>query len=179
LESLRRREKGVKKTLTIFFDINNTYLGFQAGEDTLYTFTFTHQNLDSLYSTVYLVDSLRGKTVDITASGSVYTFNVLPSDTIERRFKIVTSVDIATSLPTTNATVNRLKVFNSLNTLFVDNKTDDSGFLMLYDISGRFIQKCPFSANEILTLRTALARGSYLATAITNRDKLTTKLIFQ
>jgi hypothetical protein len=160
-------------------NMNNTYLGFQAGEDTLYTLTFTHQNLDSLYSTVYLVDSLRGNTVDITASGSVYTFNVLPSDTIERRFKIVTSVDIATSLPTTNATVNQLKVFNSLNTLFVDNKTDDSGFLVLNDISGHFIQKYPFSARMVTTLRTVLARGSYLATAITNRKKLTTKLIFQ
>jgi hypothetical protein len=47
-------------------DINNTYLGFRAGEDSVYTFTFTHQNLELKYTNVYLVDSVAHQTVDIT-----------------------------------------------------------------------------------------------------------------
>jgi len=160
-------------------DMNNTYLGFQPGMDSLYTLTFTHQNLASRYASVYLVDSVSGITTDITASGSAYTFKSLSTDTIEKRFKIVTSVEMPTGLPTTNAGNAVLKVFCSQNSLYVDNRTGDAGILTLYDVAGRMIGRYPFQANTITTLRTSLSPGSYVARAITRSEKTTKQLILQ
>lgn|ERR1035437_3372659 len=36
-------------------DINNTNIGFQTGEDSIYTLVFNHQNLASRYKALYLV----------------------------------------------------------------------------------------------------------------------------
>ena len=158
-------------------DMNNTYLGFQPGEDSNYTMTFTHKNLDLMYSKAYLVDSLRGTTTDITASGTTYTFQVMAADTVEKRFKIVTIPAITTGVQNTVTSGNALNVFSSQKTIFVDNKSDQSGYLQVYDIAGRYIQKYPFAANEVTTLRTGLSSGVYVTTAITKKDKATTRLM--
>ena len=72
-------------------DLNNTYLGFIAGEDSVYTMTFTHQNLNFGYQHLYLVDSIANKTVDVYADGTKYTFTAANKTTV-KRFKIVTSM---------------------------------------------------------------------------------------
>jgi hypothetical protein len=158
-------------------DMNNTYLGFQPGEDSIYTMTFTHQNLGMMYSKAYLVDSLRGITTDITAGGATYTFQVLAADTVEKRFKIVTIPAITTGVQKTVTSGNTLNVFSSQKTIFVDNKSDQAGYLQIYDIAGRFVQKYPFAANEVTTLRTGFSSGVYVTTAITKTDKTTTRLM--
>lgn len=76
-------------------DLNNTCLGFIAGEDSVYTFTFTHQNLSFGYQHLYLVDSIANKTVDVYADGTKYTFTAT-NKTIVKRFKIVTSIPSVT-----------------------------------------------------------------------------------
>jgi hypothetical protein len=158
-------------------DMNNTYLGFQRGEDSLYTLTFTHHNVKSKYNNVYLVDSVAQTTTDITAGGSTYTFYSLSTDTIIKRFKIVTTVNLTTKLKQGNSPDSVLNVFSSNQTVFIDNKSDTNGTLRIYDVAGRMIQTYPFNANVITTLRTMLPQGSYLAVAITGKDRVTTKLI--
>ena len=158
-------------------NMNNSYLGFQRGEDSIYTLTFIHQNLESHYSNVYLVDSVAQKTIDITATGSTYTFAALPEDSIIKRFKIVTTISQITKLTQVNSDNPILNVFSSQQTIFVDNKSDSNGTLQLYDIAGRRIQKFSFTANEVTTLRTRLPQGSYVSVAVTGNDKLTTQLI--
>jgi hypothetical protein len=69
-------------------NINNTYLGFIAGQDSVYTLTFSHQNIALAYSSLYLVDSVAGKTIDIYADGTNYTFTAKNKKTV-KRFKIV------------------------------------------------------------------------------------------
>jgi len=158
-------------------NINNSYLGFQRGEDSIYTLTFTHQNPESHDSNVYLVDSVAQKTTDITATGSNYTFTAFPSDTIIKRFKIVTNISQLPKLNTLSSDNLSLNVFSSQQTLFVDNKSAANGTLLLYDVAGRRIQKFSFTANEVTTLRTRLPQGSYVSVAVTGNDKLTTQLI--
>ncbi|MDD4972211.1 MAG: T9SS type A sorting domain-containing protein [Paludibacter sp.] len=158
-------------------NINNSYLGFQPGMDSLYTLTFTHQNLDSRYPAVYLVDSLAGTTVDITASGSTYAFKSLPTDTIVKRFKIVTSVEVATSLHPTNASNHPLFVFSSQNTVFVDNTSSDAGSLQLFDVTGRLMGQYPFQPHVVTTIHTGLTAGSYVARATTKNLRITNQLI--
>ena len=80
-------------------NVDNTYLGFIAGQDTVYTLTFIHQNLALAYSHLYLIDSIAKTTTDIYANGSNYTFNA-KNTTIEKRFKIVTSLQSVVVIPT-------------------------------------------------------------------------------
>lgn len=80
-------------------DLNNTYLGFIAGIDTAYTFTFTHENLTVKYTQLFLIDSIANKTVDIYQTGTTYSFTAHKTDSV-RRFKIVTSLPQVIIVPT-------------------------------------------------------------------------------
>ena len=158
-------------------DMNNTYLGFQPGEDSLYSLTFTHYNLESKYNNVYLVDSIAHTTTDITASGSTYSFTSLPTDTLIKRFKIVTNTLLTTKLNSVYSGNAALNVFSSKQTVFVDNKSDANGTLQIYDVAGRMILKFQFSARNVTSCQTSLPQGSYVAVAVTGKDRLTTKLV--
>lgn len=158
-------------------NMNNTYLGFQRGEDSIYTLTFTHQNLESHYSNVYLVDSVAQKTTDITAVGATYTFTALPADTIIKRFKIVTNVSQITKLSPVCSDNTTIRVFSSQHTVFVDNKSATNGTLKLYDVTGRMVQNFSFTPNRVTTLRTLLPQESYVSMAVTGKNRLTTQLI--
>ncbi|MDR3652977.1 MAG: hypothetical protein P4L34_08410 [Paludibacter sp.] len=82
-------------------DVNNTYIGFRTGIDTIYTMTFTHQNLSQRYQQLFLVDSVAKKTIDIYADGTTYTFTAKLSSQSVRRFKIVTSNPQTVAIPST------------------------------------------------------------------------------
>ena len=72
-------------------DINNTYIGFLAGEDSVYTLTFTHYFLDTRYKELFLVDLKENKTINIYASGSQYTFVAKKTAAPEKRFKLIST----------------------------------------------------------------------------------------
>ena len=149
-------------------DINNTEIGFKAGSDTNYTLTFIHNNLDSRYSALYLVDLQNNTTIDITASGSQYTFTV--ADQLSaNRFKIVTAAEDPTSV-TNPSEAKQFKVFTSGKLIFVNNLSNDNGYVELYNIAGQYIQKLPFGANGITTLTTQLIPGSYVVKATTTKS---------
>lgn len=75
-------------------DLNNTFIGFKAGEDSLYTLTFTSGNLNRYYTALYLQDLVTDKIVDIYQSGSMYTFSVTPLTDVVKRFVILTSLPV-------------------------------------------------------------------------------------
>jgi hypothetical protein len=85
-------------------DLNNTYIGFKAGEDTLYTLTFTSQNIETVHSQLYLIDSIANQTIDITASGVVYRFTAHSSNCLVKRFKIVTTLPVPVETPVVDTT---------------------------------------------------------------------------
>jgi len=74
-------------------DLNNAHLTFIAGKDTTYTFSFASQYLSNLYQSLYLVDSIAHKTIDIFSTGVTYTFTATNKSAINR-FKIVTSLPV-------------------------------------------------------------------------------------
>lgn len=80
---------------------NNTYISFKAGEDTVYTMTFTNQLVETVYSELYLVDSVANRKVSILSSGTKYTFNVQPTAAAVKRFKIVAVTPSQVVVPTT------------------------------------------------------------------------------
>src|ERR1035437_358158 len=140
-------------------DMNNTELGFQAGEDVEYTLTFTHENLLTRYAGVYLVDSVENKTVDITESGSTYKFVAESAPTKVNRFKIVTR-PYEKDAPDADT---KVKLFSSKGTIFVQNMSNSNGELRLYDMAGHYIKKVIFGANGVTTVSTNIKPGVYVA----------------
>jgi hypothetical protein len=143
-------------------DINNSALGFLAGEDSNYTLTFTHTNMDSLCSRIYLQDLVANKVVEITKSGSEYSFVSLQTDSVER-FRIITSPYITDS----NETDQQFKIFSSKQCIYIHNFSNLQGKVMLYDMTGRCMLSSTFQANDITVLQTDLPSGAYVIHAIT------------
>ncbi|HEY6914000.1 MAG TPA: T9SS type A sorting domain-containing protein, partial [Paludibacter sp.] len=158
-------------------NINNTSLAFKSGENTTYTLTFTHESSTSAYPSLYLVDLLDNHITDITASGSQYTFNSNQTSTpTTARFKIVTNFGITTE---EGQLSNSLNVFNSMNTIYVNNNSSLKGEVIICDITGRYIQKYPFNPNGLTTIATDLTTGVYLMRATTSENENIQKVIIK
>jgi hypothetical protein len=154
-------------------DINNTFLGFQAGEDTEYKLTFTYQNISSKYAGVYLVDLVENKTVDITQSGSTYSFTAESTPIPVKRFFIATrNID-----STGSGDNSQLKVFNSGNTVFVQNLSNQNGELVIYDMMGRNFKNTKFGPYGISAIQIGSISGAYIINAATNKDRVSKKII--
>ena len=91
-------------------DMNNTYIAFQAGADTEYTMTFVNQALSPTYTSLYLVDSVANKTINIYTTGTTYTFTATNTTPI-KRFKLIASNVVP---PTASASVCALNGFTYL-----------------------------------------------------------------
>ena len=155
-------------------DINNTELGFMTGEDTNYTLTFNHENMDQQYSALYLIDLELGTTTNITSTGSSYSFSAVKSSNPVKRFKIITSPGISTdNQKIENKTLN---VFSSFKTIFIQNNTDFEGDAVITDLTGRTLSSSRFSGNGLTTIPTNLTAGSYLVTVSTVRNKITKQI---
>lgn len=159
-------------------DINNTNIGFKAGEDTNYTLEFTNSGLSSVYDTLYLVDLIGNTVTDITQSGTVYSFTSQPTPTPVNRFRIVTANNTSTAVQST-ASTNDLCVFTSNNTLFVKNNTDYVGELSIFNSAGILVGSFHFSANGITQLPMGLPLGTYVSKLKTSHHQLTSKVVFK
>ncbi|MDP4239677.1 MAG: hypothetical protein Q8904_09455, partial [Bacteroidota bacterium] len=155
-------------------NINNTNIGFLAGEDTNYILKFTHENLNGKYSNLYLIDLQENTTTDITASGTTYSFSAAKTTQPVNRFKIVTNADLTTNASTIGNV--DLKIFCSQQTIFVQNSLDCNGQILIYDVSGRIIKTTPMGANCITTIPATFPKGTYLVKGITPAQE-STKLI--
>jgi hypothetical protein len=158
-------------------DLNGTTLGFASGKETDYKLTFTHLNAEKRYSGIYLVDLVKNITTDMTSSGSEYAFTSEPLQVATKRFKIVTSPEVNTQIPQITSL---MKVFNSNGTLYIQNRSAQDGNLTLYTMNGVAVQQMKFKANNITAFSTSnLVPGAYVATAITNLEKVTERIIIR
>ena len=161
-------------------DINNTELGFHAGEDSIYTLTFTNENLESSYKHIYLIDLLDSTTTEITENGSVYSFVAGSIDSPVKRFKIVTSIEKTKKDKKPDTHHKGLKIFCSHKTIIIDNSGGEKGDLMLYDsVFGRLIKKTTFNANGITTIPMNVRDGLYVAKGVTKSEELTISVIIK
>jgi hypothetical protein len=199
--------------------LNNTYIGFWAGEDTTYTFSFNNENLSLRYQQLYLIDSVANKTIDIFATGTKYTFTAMHTSQPVKRFKIVTSlptppVVVDPVVPVDPVVVpndsvaapvdpvipndsvvspvdnsknkkdkkeKKIKVYNSGNTIVVENQGKAKGKLKLYNaITGKKLKDADFNASGTTRISTGLKRGSYVVNAVAStEDDVTTTIVIQ
>jgi len=153
-------------------DLNNTYLGFQPGTETNFKLVFKHQNTETKYSSIYLVDLVANTTTDISQSGTEYQFAATSTDAI-KRFKIVTTV---TGLNKTKESAN-LNVFNTNNTIVINNNTNSAGKLSIFDTMGKTVQVLNFNSNGLTTIPTTLNKGTYILKAVVDSERFTKCII--
>ncbi|MEI7501953.1 MAG: T9SS type A sorting domain-containing protein [Paludibacter sp.] len=153
-------------------DMNNTDLGFQAGQDNEYKLTFTHINTLKQYAGILLLDMVENKTIDITPSGSTYTFNANSTTAPVKRFKIIT----LNSQESISGNTSQITIFYAAKTAFIKNLSNQDGQWILYDISGHVVSTSSFAANAITTL-TETKSGVYILKAITSKEVVTQKII--
>lgn len=149
-------------------NIDNSIIGFQKGEDSNYKLVFSHENDESNYSKLYLIDLQEGTTTDITQSGTEYPFISTSSDPVNR-FKIVTSLGVATRNNKSIAN-NNLTISNFNQTFTVKNSTNLSGNLFIYDMSGRLVQKHELTSYGETKFETNLPVGLYNVQATTKNE---------
>jgi hypothetical protein len=156
-------------------NMNNTVLGFQAGNDTDYTMTFTHKNIKNHYQGLYLIDLIEDKTIDITGTGTEYKFSAVSTPKPVSRFKIVTR-PYEKDAPDMNS---EIKIFNWGKTIFVHNLSNLDGEFIIFDISGRRIKKATFGANSITTMNTNYISGGYIVFAKTRLEEVSKRIIIR
>ncbi len=154
-------------------DMNNTDLGFQAGDDKEFTMRFTHENTDKKYANIYLLDMIAKTTTDITISGSEYKFTAVPNGKAEKRFKIITRSlnDNATDDAT------RMKIYSANGVVFVQNNSNEAGEVKLYNMAGKLVKQFTYSANNITSSFVNLSSGVYLAKTLSNGNETSSRII--
>jgi len=155
-------------------DIDDTYLGFKAGEDSKYTLSFTHENMENIYTSLYLQDLQDNTVIDITQSGTNYTFLAQDTAAPVKRFKIVSSPGSDTV-----EIESQLKIFASHQTIFIHNLSGTAGDIMLYDASGQFLRNVSFGADCVTAIPVSLPPGAYLVKATTETGKLNKKILIK
>jgi len=159
--------------ISVSEDMNNTYLGFQAGVDLEDTLTFHSENLEKQYSGVYLIDLVEKKVVNITQSGSKYSFKSESTPSPVKRFKITTEPYIKDAQDLSS----QIKLFNDNETVFVENLSNEKGELYVYDIMGRYLKKETFGPNSISSYSFPLTSGAYVIKAQSASEKVSKRII--
>ncbi len=157
-------------------DINQTMLGFQAGQDTLFTLTFTHKNLESKYTKLYMVDLLENKTVDVTATGSEYAFTAVANSNATNRFKLVAVAANQSGTPE----LKRVKITDTAEAVIVQNLSALPGNYGIYNLAGLLVGEGIIAPNNITTIsKLNLDRGAYVVKASTDFEKTTQKILIR
>jgi hypothetical protein len=154
-------------------DMSNTYLGFQAGLDLEDTLTFYSENLLTQYAGIYLEDLIANKVIDISTSGTQYAFVTDSTAAPVKRFMIVTNPTAVVPVAST-----QLKVFNSGNTIFIQNPGNLNGEMIVYDMMGRDIKRATFGPYGITAVHLETISGAYIIKASTDNERVTKKIVF-
>ena len=98
--------------------------------------------------------------------GAEYSFTRPASDTLINRFKIVTSNEITTEIEDPINPDNTFKIYTHGNTVFVNNTTENTGNVFIYDAAGQMIEQRKFNSYEKSSFELNLPAGVYFAKGI-------------
>jgi len=168
-------------------NVNNMYLGFSAGVDTVYTFTFTHQNLCRCYQQLYMIDSVANKTVDIYQTGTMYTFTASATCNPVKRFKIVTSKPADSNLTNTITTdvnqpysTNNLRIYSSDKSIHIENPNQQQGKIKLCNAgTGQVVLTEDLSSQKNSIINTHVPSGTYIVNGVTLAENVSAKIIIR
>jgi hypothetical protein len=155
-------------------DINESVIAFKSGNDKEFVMKFTHQNIQSLYGNLYLVDMLENKTVDVTATNSEYAFSATNTDPL-KRFKIVTNI---TGYERVQAN-SEIDVYTINNKICINNRNASKAKIALYDEIGRCFTSAVVVGNSKIELPIYLTSGVYLIQISIDGNRFTKRVIMK
>ena len=154
-------------------NLNGTYIGFTSGGETSYKLRFTFSKVEEAYSDVFLEDLATGVTHTLK-DGLTLTFTP-SSGTAEKRFKL-TAKPGKKKPGDTNSKF--LKIHTANNLITLDNSTDESGVLKVYDLVGSIVFESAFiPGSNDFTLN--MKKGSYIIEAKTASERSVVKSILK
>lgn len=71
----------------------------------------------------------------------------------------------------------QLKVFSSGRTIFVQNQSNQSGELVIYDMLGRYLKKVQLGPNGITSVQAGTLAGTYLTKASTATESVSKSIM--
>jgi len=166
-------ENGKNFQVSTSEDFSNTYLGFQHGEDLEYTLTFKNENLGNYYSNLYLLDILENKTIDITSDSTQYHFTSEASNKLINRFKIVSVPKEKDKLNTST----ELNIFNSQNTIYINNLSNRNGEMVVFDIIGHVLKRAALNPLGITVIQLDNIKGVCVVNAAISNEKVSKRII--
>lgn len=152
-------------------NIDNTLIGFRAGEDSVYTIRFNHQNLSLLYSNVYFTDLKENKTLNISLGHTDYQFKA-NNKSSENRFKIS-----STNINKNDMAASNLKIIDSQETILIDNQSTENGQYSIYTPDGKLLEIKSLPSNSIITLQKSFNTGIYLICAKLSNESISQKIV--
>ncbi|MDD4969580.1 MAG: hypothetical protein PHT07_09140 [Paludibacter sp.] len=168
-------------------NVNNMYLGFAAGVDSIYTFTFTHQNLSVEYNQLYMIDSVSNKTIDIYQTGTTYTFKASKTLAPVKRFKIVTSkpIDInpvntlTTDIQQQNS-ISNLRIYSTDKNIHIENPNQQQGKIKLSNAgTGQVVLSEDFSSQKNSIINVNVPTGTYIVNGVTLAENVSAKIVIR
>ena len=154
-------------------NLNDTYIGFRSGGETVYKLRFTFSMVDEAYSDVFLEDLATGVTHTLK-DGMTLSFTP-SSGTAEKRFRL-TAKPGKKKPGDTNSKFLKIKAVNNL--IMLDNSTDESGVLKVYDLVGTTVFESVFvPGTNDFTLN--MKKGSYIIEAKTASERSVIKSILK
>jgi hypothetical protein len=156
-------------------DFDSVYIAFQPGkEDTEYRLSLAMENLSALYDTLALLDLETGESVDLLARDSlVFHFTSDPEAKAVKRFLITSDPAKINEKIWDNGLV---KVYSYPGRICIDNGSNDSGVLMVYDLMGQNLLQKSFEANNRVRISTSFIPGIYIAKVLCGDRIITQKI---
>lgn len=152
-------------------NVDGTYLAIQAlNNDEFYTLHFRHNNLESKYAQLLLLDTQTKNVTDITADGSTYSFRVGNGD-LSKRFRLIT-----TPVEPDNDEDSDMSVRVDAQRIFVANNSPEDGVVHLYNLSGNLLYSYTLGASNI-TAFPEVQKGLYLIEIVTDSKKVNKKAL--
>jgi len=167
-------ENGIKYQIDAIADLNNTSVSFQAGVDTDYTLTIVNNQATlQKYAKLFLHDLVTDKVVDVSKDTTHYSFSASTTADPIVRFKIITQqVEVG------NVQNAACEVYSHDGKIRVQNFTENSGKVIVYDFSGKVIAMKTISGVENLSL-TLPRKVVYIVKSVIGNKTDVTKLIVQ
>ena len=149
---------GEKLQVSTSDNLNGTFLALKAGSDTEYTLRINKAHLTG-YKTLYLTDLETNAVIDLSALDEYnYTFTATNTTNAVRRFQF-TSKD---KTKNDNTKEPKVKIFNSGNILRIDNPTDKTGTVLIYDMYGQLRLTAVMNAASVTEIITGLVPSVYV-----------------
>lgn len=151
-------------------NLNDTYLGFRAGNETACKIRFKTYDAENVYSALFIHDLATGEIKQITDG---LTMDILPmaNYSADKRFKIIARA--AGDVQTKEDAEITLQTYEK-SSIRIDNNTNEEGVLTAYSVMGQPVYSVNFGKG-IKVFSPAMPKGVYIWEAKTVKAKTTLK----